>query len=265
MNGKLTKVDFTTGKFYDLGVSENSIDINIKDIRTNLINEQFHQETATETMFALDVSAQSRSFTVVSSTGFTVGDTIKIKDGVVEYNYPKILTIVGNVVTIDRPLDKSYNTTDGIIKIITNMAVNGSITPQSFKIKAENAIAVSHITRILFNMIHGTAADVNKFGGIAALTKGVLIRAYYERAGVYKTVTNWKNNGDISKDVYDISYDDRAGGSGSYGTSGRWTFTNAGIVAELFPNDIDFIEVLVQDDLTGLDSFIINAQGHTVD
>jgi len=34
---------------------------------------------------------------------------------------------------------------------------------------------------------------------------------------------------------------------------------------EKFANDIDFLEILIQDDLTALETFTINAQGHTVD
>ena len=284
MDSKITKVDFPTGnmlnvKMVDNGddtyspsvsmngatTDEGALNVTVKHTHTNMINQQFHQETTTITNFASSVTTQDRSFTVDSVAGFSVGDKIKVMDGVVEYNYPEIIDITGTTITIDRPLDRSYTTDDGIMLIYTNMAVDGSVTPQSFKIKAEMAEAVTHITRLLFSLTHNSSGDMGKFGGIDGLDNGVIMRAYYDRTGEYKTVTNWKTNGDMGKDLYDIRFDTRSGGQGDYGTTGRWTLTEAGIVAELYPNDIDFIEVLVQDDLTGLDSFIINAQGHTVD
>lgn len=125
---------------------------------------------------------------------------------------------------------------------------------------------IQHITRILFSMVHTTAGDMGKFGNLPPLTRGVLVRAFYKRTGEYKTVTNWKINQDIANDMYDVRFDSRAGGGGDFGTSGRWTLTSAGIVAELEPGTpIDFIEVLVQDNLTGLTSFTMNVQGHTED
>ena len=264
------------GRTYEVGapvitISEGAVDVHVKTIHTNIINASMHFETATATLFAIAPNAGDRSFTVVDSTGFLVGARIQIENGVVETDYPTILAVVGNVITIDRPLDKSYNiTTDGIRLIITNMAVDGSVTPVSFKVVAETTESIIHITRFLFNMVHGTAGDMGKFGNLSPLTRGVLIRAFYKRTNEYKTVANWKTNQDLATTMYDVRFDSRAGGGGTYGTSGRWTLTTAGIAAELFPPTIadprfDFIEILVQDDLRGLTSFTFNAQGHTED
>ena len=250
-----------------VNITEGALDVHAKTLHTNIINSKMHFETTTSTLFAIAPVAQDRTFTVVDSTGFIITDRIQIENGIVETDYPTILNIAGNVITIDRPLDKSYNiTTDGIRKIVTDMSVDGSVTPVSFKVVAETTESIVHITRFLFSMVHNSAGDMSKFGNLDPLTRGVLIRAFYKRTNEYKTVANWKTNEDLANTMYDVRFDSRAGGAGSYGTSGRWTLTSAGIAAELQPGlPFDFIEILVQDNLTALDSFTFTAQGHTED
>ena len=251
---------------HGVNISEGALDVHVKSIHSNMINQTMHFETTTTTLFAVAPTAQDRTFTVVDSTGFAIGDRIQIENGIVETDYPSILNISVNDITINRPLDKSYNiTTDGIRKILTNMAVDGSVTPVSFKVVAETSLALTHITRFMFEMTHPTAGDLSKFGSLDPLERGVLVRAFYDRTGEYKTVSSWRTNADIKRDMFNVPFDERAGGQGAFGTTGRWTLTSAGIVALLEPNGIDFIEILIQDNLTGLDSFTMNAQGHTED
>lgn len=248
------------------GTSENSLNVNIKEIRTNLINEQMHYETDITTMFAIPPIAEARSFTVVDASAFSVGDIIQIEDGTVETDYPEILAIVGNEITINRPIDKTYTINDGIRKILVNMAVDGSVTPLSFKYLPNTTTSTTNITRMLLSLVHPTAGDMALFGNLDRLERGVLVRAWYKRTNEYKTITTWRTNQEMANCMYDVRFDTRSSGGGSYGTSGRWTFTNAGIVAQLDEGlPYDFIEILIQDDLTGLTSFNVNVQGHTED
>lgn len=246
----------------NVGITKNSLDVNIQDVHTILVNQEFHQATEISTLFAGNVTAQDRTFAVVDATGFTVGDSVEVFNGIVETQFPRILEIDGNNITIDRPIDLSYTNTDGIRKVITNMAVNGSVTPQSFKVTGEQAFDLTHIARIIFEMTHTSAGDLSKFGNLNELPNGMIIRAYRGDIDVWKTFTNWRKNADIKRDMYDVDFDDRSGGQGLYGTTGRATFLAFGAVAELDPDEGDFIEILIQDDLTGLESFTMNAQGH---
>lgn len=246
-------------------VTEGALDVHVKEIHTNAVNQEFHQETATETTFAIAPASQDRTFTVTSAAGFTVGDKIEIIDGVTEPNFPIILVISVNDITIDRPLDRSYTTADKIRKIEVNMAVNGSATPVAFRITGEQSLAVTHITRVIFDMTHGTAGDLGKFGNLNPLTNGVVVRVFKGEFNFWKTVSNWKTNADIKRDMYDVEFNTRSGGGGTFGTSGRITFTNLGMVGEYDPAQGDFLEILIQDDLTGLETFRMNAQGHTED
>jgi len=119
---------------------------------------------------------------------------------------------------------------------------------------------VWQLTRILPTIIDGTVMDDAKFGGISALTNGVTLKATTE-AGRVAIFGNWKSNQDLKLDMYDVGYSDKAP-AGSYGLSGRWTFTNAEVVAELDGDDADQkMEILIQDDLTDLIDFRVKAQG----
>ncbi len=248
-------------------IEDGTLTVNVKELRTNMINETMHLETEIYTMFAVAPTAGDTTFTVVDATGFNIDDRIQIEDGITETNYPSILEINGNDITLNRPIDKTYNTTtDGIRKLIVNMAVDGSVTPMSFKVAPETTLADIHITRFLFNMTHGSAGDMGLFGDLDPLEKGVLLRAWYKRTNEYKTIALWKTNADIAIDMFDVKFDTRSSGGGTFGTSGRWTFTNAGVVAELQAGTPpDFLELLIQDDLTGLDSLTANFQGHSLD
>ncbi len=62
--------------------------------------------------------------------------------------------------------------------------------------------------------------------------------------------------------MYDVTYAARSGGGGAYGTNARGTFKNAGAVIYLDGDLGDYAEILIQDDLSGLTSFRIKAQGH---
>ena len=101
-----------------------------------------------------------------------------------------------------------------------------------------------------------------KFGDLAELINGVVLRGNFGDGQQYGTLTNWKRNGDIKTDMFDVEFDSRSTGGGSYGTSGRGTFKEAGAVVRLDGDDSDKVEVYIQDDLTALASFTMKFQGH---
>lgn len=244
-------------------ISERALDVHVKSIHSNLINTLFHEETATFTNFDGNVSAGDRNFTVVSGAGFLAGDFIQIENSLVETNLPTIIAIAVNTIEIDRPLDMDYNASDGIRKVNVNMAVDGSVTAVAFRVQPEtNTVVETHLTRILFSMIHPTAGDMGKFGNLPALTRGLVLRFFDGVTGQYRTLANWKTNADIKLAMYDVVFDDRSGGGGDFGTSGRGTLSTSGGIVILRPGSGDLLEFLVQDDLTLLDLFYYNAQGH---
>lgn len=240
-----------------------AIDIHDADVHNVIINQYIHQHTVIATTLAVASAPDDYEITVVSSVGFAIGDYLHINTTSQETTHPKITNIVGNVLTLDRRLDKAHLIGDEVRKAIVDMALTGQVgtmaAPQEYW-AGPPAGEVWHLTRMLFSMTHGTAGDLGLFGNLSSLPNGVLLRSRVNSE--YGTLTNWKNNGDIKTDMYDVEFDSRSGGQGNYGTSGRGTFTNAGAVLRLDGDTNDRFEVYIQDDITALGFFGMKVQGH---
>jgi hypothetical protein len=207
------------------------------------------------------VSAGATSILLDDATGFVTGQEIVVEEGNTEES--QILTVtnvVTNTITLDRPLDNAY-TTAANVEVVTHSAdVNGSLaSPVSFRVTPP-ADETWHLLRLIIQMTMGTAPDDAKFGNLTALTHGVTIR---KNAAQKYTLTNWKDNGDMKEDMYDLDYI-AASGAADDGLKGRWTFANAGVAILLDGSASEYLELLVQDDLTGLNTFHVKAQGHVV-
>jgi hypothetical protein len=239
--------------------------IHIEEGNTDVVNQYLHQHTATATTLAVATVGDGTEYqiTVVSAVGFIVGDHVHLEDGAAERTHPQIKAIVGNVLDLDRRIDKAHPIGADVTKVELDLssAIGTLPSPQEYWIQP-NSNEVWHLTRILISMTHSSAGDLGLFGNLSALANGVLLRARID--GQYSTLTNWKTNADIKLDMYDVDFDTRSGGGGTFGTSGRGSFDRAGAVVALNGATNDRLEVYIQDDITALATFKINAQGHPV-
>jgi len=226
------------------------------------INEYFHRHTGIETTLSVASSIGDTSIAVASVTGFNEGDFVQIENGVTETTHPQITDITGNVLTLDRPLDYAFSIGDNVGVVTTNMAVTGTLeNPIAFELRPD-ADQNWHLIRFLIGMAHTGVPDDGKFGGIAGLTNGVVMRSYDAENNQYRTFTVWKSNGDIKMDMYDVDYSEKAP-AGENGTSSRGSLKlGTGAVANLIGVNGDYLELLIQDDLADLTSFRVKGQGH---
>lgn len=201
----------------------------------------------------------TRVLTVVAGHGLTITDTMIFRDAGNQFiQQVGIVSIATNVITVDTPLDRAWagNHPYGL----TDMAVDGSSSAVTFQIGPLGGSA--DVTRFIVHMEDGTAMDDGKFGGIAALTNGVVIRVYRAATSTYDTIMNAKTNGEFAQRTYDASYADNAP-AGTYGFRVRRSFggeDKSGSVIRLANGDT--FQIIIQDDLTGLLSFGIAVQGH---
>lgn len=237
--------------------------LNIHDahVHTVLINRHFIDfDSATESPSVAIVSGDT-TVLVASTTGFSVGNMIVIKDAngdIREHHFEVTAVVADTSITLNRPIDMAYTTSAVLEVVIMNMNVAGSLaSPVIYEIIPPSD-EVWHITRILVSITDQTAMDDAKFGGITALTNGVTI---IESRDSETTFSNWLTNSSMKEDMYDVDYSVKAP-SGFYGLNARWTFEKAGVVARLDGANGDTLKVLIQDNLTGLDTFRIKAQGH---
>lgn len=247
------------------GEGPRSINVHEPDIHDKFIDRFFHRHVDPTTTLTVAVPAGggTNTITVADSTGFAVTDYVHLNTTSFETTHPVIVDITGLVFTLDRRLDNAHEIGDTIQKAIVDLSSLAGTTaaPVEYFIGPEpGTTAVWDITRLLIEMTHDSAGDLGKFGGITALLNGVFIRV--RNNGEYRTLTNWKTNGDIAVDMYDVTFSSRSGGQGAFGTNARITLAEMGAIAKLKGVNDDQIEIYVQDDLSDLVSFRLKAQGH---
>jgi len=244
------------------------VDVKIQDQTTEMID--LHLSKSVQSIdIVTNTSIDDRTITISSDAEPTNGNTLCLKEGVAFYQ-GEIISHVANGdnwdITLDTPLDYAYTIAGGCSERSINLAVDGSVTPQIFTLSPVGLRAGTKwdITRILGSMLDGDSMDDAKFGGISALTNGVVFR---KKDGTYKNIFNVKSNSDIAAHMYDITYADKAA-AGTYGLRFRRSFggqDKAGVVIRLETDNGDEFQAIIQDDLTGLTNFQLIAQGHIVE
>ena len=251
-----------TGEFENVETFDHALKVTDGLVHKKFVNNHFTRDTGITANVAVSITAGDRAITVDDDTGFVAGNFCQLREnGTTEFTLLKILTVAANVITFNRPIDNDYTTAADLFVVSKNMAVNGSVTPVSFRLTPPTLGANTkwQITRIMISMTHVTAGDDGKFGGGAALANAVLLRT--NRSGVARTATQWFTNGDMKADMFNVEYSDKAP-AGLNGTSGRWTFTQSAAIVDLEGVDGDYAEILIQDAVdTGNTSFEIKAQG----
>jgi hypothetical protein len=254
-----------------VGVTNNNLDVLAGDQTTEPIDSYFAQSvdgsnfTLSADTVASGITAASLvySFEATAGHSITANDEILLLDTATNKSfYAIVLSVSVNTVTLDRPIDNVYSASTTLGReVITNMAVDGSVTPQIFSIRA-GAVERDH-TRFIINILDDSSMDDGQFGGLgAALTRGFVFRIVNS---FQKTIFNFKTNGEIASFCYDTKYADRAPG-GQFGLTARITFAGQskhGVALRIGENDV--LQWVVQDNLTGLISLKVVAQGHVTE
>ena len=246
----------------------NCVDVCVQDQSTELIDLHLGQEIQTITIVT-NTNINDEVVTIGSGVAPTVGNQVCFKEGSSFYQ-GEILSFSPNGgdydVTLDTPLDFAFTTAGGCREKNTNLAVNGSITPIEFTVTPDGLQQGTKwdIVRFMLQIIATTAMDDGRFGGIDALTKGIVVRHV---DGITKNIFNAKTNGDLKSHMYDLTYSDKAP-AGQNGLTARRTFggqNKNGVVIRLFADTGDTFKIIIQDDLTGLTDFQVVVQGHVVE
>jgi hypothetical protein len=245
-----------------IGSLDGALDIHDADVHIVLINRHFIDfDSATENP-SVAIVAGDTVILVADTTGFAVGNHIVIKDtggDVREHHFDITAVVVNTSITVDRPIDIAYTTSATLEVVTLNMNVVGSLAAPLIYEVTPPSDEVWHIERVLLSITDQTAMDDALFGGITALTNGVVL---IEDKTINQTITNWKTNAHMKEDMYDVNYSLKAP-AGFYGLNGRFTFERMGAIIKLDGSVGDSLKIYIQDDLSGLDTFRMKAQGHT--
>lgn len=163
--------------------------------------------------------------------------------------------------TLSAPLDFNFSTAGGCSLRNNNLAVDGSVTPHYFTVSPSRLNDEWHINKIIFHIEDNLVMDSGKFGGISELNNGIVLR-YIN--GINKNLLTIESNGDFEEHGATIKYNDKAP-AGVYSLIATKIFNgqdNAGVTLHLTPNDT--LEIIVQDDLTGLNHMHSVVIGHRI-
>lgn len=236
----------------------------VQDQVTPPLTIPFYLQTNTAALTS-NTAVDDMAITISNTTGFVDEGEIRILNIANNRFFigKQVGAVAGNVVTIDRPMDFAYQIGDQVATGPVNMAVDGSVTPQIFRLRSTGSEipAVGDLTRILFHITDGSAMDDSLFGGIAALTNGVTLRRV---DGEIRNLVNFKSNGELANVSFDLTYADRAP-AGAFGLRARLTYAGQekhGVAIRIGPDEN--LEIIINDNLTGLSSFTAIAEGHVV-
>lgn len=200
------------------------------------------------------------TITIAAGHGVVVGNTICLRENGRHYQGVAIV-VATNIITLDTPLDYAFTVAADAFRSSENMAVNGSVTRRIFKV-APPAGSKWDILGCEFIMTDATTMDDGTFGGLPALTRGVVLR---KKDTVYKNIFNVKTNGDFAFRCDSVRYADKPPSGSGYGFTAYRTFNTRNEVAIRLDGDLgDEFQVIIQDDLSGLSSFRAGVWGHVV-
>lgn len=235
-----------------------SLDVVIQDSTSPLVILKASR-LILETTLTVAAVRDARTVTVASVTGVVVGQQLTLYS--VTNNRVStftVLSIATNTITVDTPIDFAYEIGAFAQFGNTNLAVNGSVTPQIFGIRNPTAQDIDlsvDFTRMILSMQTTSLGNLNQFGNITALTRGLVCRFKDDE---WYNIFNVKTNRGFDNLMYDFKFIPSQG-SAPDGLSGRFTFSNLGAVIRLKPfEDLQFI---VQDNLTAITRFEIILEG----
>jgi len=263
-SGRRLKEDGTA-----VNITNNGLDVNVSDQTTEIVDLHLTEQIQVMTLVNNTVMDQT-VIRVASASPPIAFNMVNLKEGTSFYQ-GEILVVASlgggqYNLTLDTPLDFAYTTAALIDEVSDDLTVNGSSTRIIFNISPAGLAPGTRwdIIRMIFVITDNTAMDDEKFGGLAALSKGIVIR---KTSGKNKNIFNAKTNSDFAVHTFDISYSDKAP-SGFFGFRARRTFGGQdknGVVIRLSADTNDELEVIIQDNLSGLTRFNVVAQGHVVE
>jgi len=210
-----------------------------------------------------DTIVDSRTINMTTGHGLAADDYIILltENGEPQLFFAKIISVDVNELTLDTLVPCIFEASEtSVTQYDPELNKDGSTTVYKAELKNPYTFPID-ITRFIMHITDATDMDDGKFGGRTALTNGISLRKKFP-SGCNQHFWNVKTNGNIGELAFDKEYDQKAP-SGVYGFSARLTYAGQdkhGVVIRLEQGEA--VELLIQDDLTGLTSFSVTCEGH---
>ena len=226
---------------------------------TNAMVDLYFCTSINAITLAAAVAIGDRQLTLVAGHGVVVGNGICIKQN--KRFYQGIVTAVAtNLITLDSLLDYAFTVGASAERRLSQMNVNGTTTAAVYSLSPPAGTAWD-VCSLSFAILDATEMDDSKFGAVPALTRGIQLRRVN---GQTQNLFNIKTNGGFEVFGFETRYASKAP-AGSYGFAGHTHFNGPeynGAVVRL--EEGDELQLIIQDDLTGLVSFLAMIHGHVV-
>jgi hypothetical protein len=245
----------------DRGVT--ALGVFVQDQTTQPIDVWFTENQGTVTT-ANAVLQGGNQVDLLPGHGAVIGYVIEARTAE-NYVQSEIINVVGDTITVNIPWSRDFPA--GVVLDLGNpdMNVPGTVlAPRIFSIQPSPLQKID-VTRIIFVIEDATAMDFSTFGGLAALTTGCVVR-YKNSDGTFTNLFNWRTNGELIERSFDHTFQSKIGG-GDFGFVARSTWAGSskrGVAIRLDGANLEELEIVVQDDLTGLTKFKTISQGHVV-
>ena len=242
-------------------VTNNKLDVNDVNRITEIIDLKFWVAVDE---FTLDggISIGDVEFDVTAGHSIDTGQMVIIsEDG--RFFQAEVLTVDTNTITVDSPCNYDFTDDADCENVSNELNQNGSSSTVIARIKPP-ANVTWDITKLLFYMQDATAMDDSTFGGLSALTNGVVLRSINS---VYNNIFNAKSNYELALQMFDVDYPPKPA-SGKYAFRGCRKFggkSETGVVIRLDGDSGHELQLLIQDNLTGLEKFHCVVHGHVVE
>ena len=238
------------------------VPVNIQDQSSEMVSLYMREVINTITL-ASNITLWAYTCTLTAGHGVVVGNYIVFKEGD-RFFQAEVIIVATNTITVDSPFDYAFTTAAVGQRCNINMTVDWSSTPRVFYVSPANLTNFKfHITHISLVIRSGNDMDTSKFGSLTKLTKGCVL---WTKDWAYKKLFNFKTNGDIGLYTSDLQFDPKAP-SWEYGLQATKYFTGQdkmGVTLMLDSATSDELQMIIQDNLTGLTRFVVLVEWHRV-
>ena len=243
---QVSKIKDSSGNVLDSvdgALSVHEVPHNEPEVSVHLVRETGVTDTLQATAAKGD-----RDILISNGALFTVGDKIKIIDGVnSEFDILTIKVITVNTLTLDRVLDAEQTAGREVRVVNQNMNVNGSVTPVEFSYKPRTG-QEKYIGSVHIVIRTSTEPSLEKFGGIAALSYGVHFRVKNATGRDYTYWLPMRSNNSFVLSGFSYDFQPKVGG-GDYFTHLKLNLRDDSGSIILLDDTQEFV-CRIQDDLS---------------
>jgi len=237
-----------------------NLNVSISDQYTEALKLKLHTVSASGSLLASNTTIDTYTMEFNAGHSAVVNNLICIKENG-RFSQFKITNVATNTITVDSPIDYAY-TTDAFLSYgKSNLNLSGSIGSPIRAMVGPDFDQMWDVYGLSIIIIDDAAIDYSKFGGIGALTRGIVIR---KENDYIKNFGNIKSNADLDLYGFTTQINEKTGG-GEYSLVGHLNINNiSGVSIRLDGSTNDKLVAQFTENLSAISKIEILVHGHVV-